>query len=224
MKRIAEMSDLNQVIRTLPRIKKHLLNPDNMRWVHITPADMSSSKSTVWQMSVAVSVLSCFVEFCCLCCRNCRNLTKWFWYIRNTISHLLSLFLYRCAVNTTPQKMSDTAAQLESFMKEVAGNRKERKPVRTTVVEVSTGKPVRIFVMRTCRPNQNIIFFFLLWCFFIPSLKRPLDHLDDSGPSRKLISVSSVFFHFIVCWSTSFKVLHSPLICHTYIAAIVNYN
>uniref|UniRef100_A0A671YQP3 Pitrilysin metallopeptidase 1 n=1 Tax=Sparus aurata TaxID=8175 RepID=A0A671YQP3_SPAAU len=72
MKRIAEMSDLSQVIRTLPRIKKHLLNPDNMR----------------------------------------------------------------CAVNTTPQKMSDTAAQLESFMKDVSENRKERKPVRSNIVEV----------------------------------------------------------------------------------------
>ncbi|KAF3857855.1 hypothetical protein F7725_011056 [Dissostichus mawsoni] len=30
MKKIAEMSDLSQVIRILPRIKKHLLNPDNM--------------------------------------------------------------------------------------------------------------------------------------------------------------------------------------------------
>uniref|UniRef100_A0A4W6CE93 Pitrilysin metalloproteinase 1 n=1 Tax=Lates calcarifer TaxID=8187 RepID=A0A4W6CE93_LATCA len=81
MKRIAEMPDLSQVIRTLPRIKKHLLNPDNMR----------------------------------------------------------------CAVNTTPQKLSDTAAQLESFIRDVAENRKERKP-------------------------------------------RPLDPLNDSGPSRKLIS------------------------------------
>ncbi|TMS09413.1 Presequence protease, mitochondrial [Larimichthys crocea] len=34
MKRIAEMTDLSQVIRTLSRIKKHLLNTDNMRWVH----------------------------------------------------------------------------------------------------------------------------------------------------------------------------------------------
>uniref|UniRef100_A0A8C9XNH0 Pitrilysin metalloproteinase 1 n=1 Tax=Sander lucioperca TaxID=283035 RepID=A0A8C9XNH0_SANLU len=73
MKRIAEMSDLSQVMRTLPRIKKHLLNPDTMR----------------------------------------------------------------CAVNTTPQKISDTAAQLESFMKEVADNRKERKPVRSNIIEVS---------------------------------------------------------------------------------------
>lgn len=88
MKRIAEMSDLSQVIRTLPRIKKHLLNPDNMR----------------------------------------------------------------CAVNATPQKMSEAAGQLENFMKDVAGNRKERKPVRSNITE------------------------------------RPLDLLDDSGPSRKLIS------------------------------------
>ncbi|XP_040910591.1 presequence protease, mitochondrial isoform X2 [Toxotes jaculatrix] len=87
MKRIAEMSDLSQVIRTLPRIKKHLLNPDNMR----------------------------------------------------------------CAVNTTPQKVSDTAAQLETFIKDVSESRKERKPVRPNVVE------------------------------------RPLDPLDNSGLSRKLI-------------------------------------
>ncbi|KAK5860414.1 hypothetical protein PBY51_021893 [Eleginops maclovinus] len=71
MKRIAEMSELSQVIRTLPRIKKHLLNPDNMR----------------------------------------------------------------CAINTTPQKMPDSAAQLESFMKDVAENRKTRKPVRTNIIE-----------------------------------------------------------------------------------------
>ncbi|KAM6920229.1 presequence protease, mitochondrial [Lycodopsis pacificus] len=88
MKRIAEMSDLNKVIRTLPKIKKHILNPDNMR----------------------------------------------------------------CAINTTPQKMSDTSEQLESFMKDVAVNRKARKPVRANII------------------------------------KRPLDPLDDSGPSRKLIS------------------------------------
>lgn len=88
MKKIAEMSDLNKVIRTLPKIKRHILNPDNMR----------------------------------------------------------------CAINATPQNMSDTSAQLESFMKDVAGNRKTRKSVRTNIIE------------------------------------RPLDPLDDAGPSRKLIS------------------------------------
>lgn len=88
MKRIAEMSDLSPVIRTLPRIKKHLLIRDNIR----------------------------------------------------------------CAVNATPQKMSDTAAQLESFMKGMAENGKTRKPVRTDIIE------------------------------------RPLDSLNNSGLSRKLIS------------------------------------
>uniref|UniRef100_A0AAQ6IFS7 Presequence protease, mitochondrial n=1 Tax=Anabas testudineus TaxID=64144 RepID=A0AAQ6IFS7_ANATE len=71
MKRVAEMSDFSQVIRALPRIKKHILNPENMRF----------------------------------------------------------------AINATPQKMSDTAAQLESFMKDVAENRKERKPVRPNITE-----------------------------------------------------------------------------------------
>ncbi|KAG7219989.1 hypothetical protein INR49_001088 [Caranx melampygus] len=71
MKRIAEMPDLSQVIRTLPRIKKHLLNPDNMR----------------------------------------------------------------CAVNATPQAVSDTAAQLDTFMRDVAENKRERKPVRPNITE-----------------------------------------------------------------------------------------
>ncbi|KAG8013806.1 Presequence protease, partial [Nibea albiflora] len=93
MKRIAEMTDLSQVIRTLSRIKKHLLNPDSMR----------------------------------------------------------------CAVNATPQKMSDTAAQLESFLKEVAENKKERRPTRPNIIE------------------------------------RPLDTVNPTGPSRKLISEPS--FH-----------------------------
>ncbi|XP_033960869.1 presequence protease, mitochondrial [Pseudochaenichthys georgianus] len=75
MKKIAEMSDLSPVIRILPRIKKHLLNPDNMR----------------------------------------------------------------CAINTTPQKMSDSAIQLERFLKDVSGNRKTRKPVRSNIIERPLG-------------------------------------------------------------------------------------
>ncbi|KAM9790925.1 presequence protease, mitochondrial [Syngnathus typhle] len=44
MKRIAEMSDLTPVLRTLPRIKKHLLNPENMRCaVNATPQGASES-------------------------------------------------------------------------------------------------------------------------------------------------------------------------------------
>ncbi|XP_030220214.1 presequence protease, mitochondrial isoform X1 [Gadus morhua] len=71
MKRIAEMSDLGPVLRALPRIKKHILNPDNMR----------------------------------------------------------------CAVNATPQKMSAAAGQLESFMKDVAGNRRSHKTTTPHIVE-----------------------------------------------------------------------------------------
>uniref|UniRef100_A0A671NII0 Presequence protease, mitochondrial n=1 Tax=Sinocyclocheilus anshuiensis TaxID=1608454 RepID=A0A671NII0_9TELE len=72
MKSIAEMTDLTSVLRKLPWIKRHLLNPENMR----------------------------------------------------------------CAVNATPQKMSDAAGEVERFMGNIAANRKERKPVRPTVVEV----------------------------------------------------------------------------------------
>uniref|UniRef100_A0A673M616 Presequence protease, mitochondrial n=1 Tax=Sinocyclocheilus rhinocerous TaxID=307959 RepID=A0A673M616_9TELE len=69
MKRIAEMTDLTSVLRKLPRIKRHLLNPENMR----------------------------------------------------------------CAVNATPQKMSEAAGEVERFIGNIAANRKERKPVRPTV-------------------------------------------------------------------------------------------
>uniref|UniRef100_A0A8C7V4E3 Pitrilysin metalloproteinase 1 n=1 Tax=Oncorhynchus mykiss TaxID=8022 RepID=A0A8C7V4E3_ONCMY len=70
MKRIAEMPDLTQVLRTLPRIKRHILNPLNMR----------------------------------------------------------------CAVNSTPQKMSDAAGQLDNFMSNVASNKKDRKPVLCLII------------------------------------------------------------------------------------------
>uniref|UniRef100_A0A4W5LZS5 Pitrilysin metalloproteinase 1 n=1 Tax=Hucho hucho TaxID=62062 RepID=A0A4W5LZS5_9TELE len=66
MKRVAEMPDLTQVLRTLPRIKRHILNPLNMR----------------------------------------------------------------CAVNATPQKMSNAAGQLDNLMCNVASNKKDRKPVQ----------------------------------------------------------------------------------------------
>uniref|UniRef100_A0A672P090 Pitrilysin metalloproteinase 1 n=1 Tax=Sinocyclocheilus grahami TaxID=75366 RepID=A0A672P090_SINGR len=62
MKRIAEMTDLTSVLRKLPRIKRHLLNPENMR----------------------------------------------------------------CAVNATPQKMSEAAGEVERFIGNIAANRKER--------------------------------------------------------------------------------------------------
>ncbi|XP_029971501.1 presequence protease, mitochondrial [Salarias fasciatus] len=88
MKRVAEMSDLSPVIRTLSRIKIQLLNPENMR----------------------------------------------------------------CAVNATPQKMGDTAAQLETFIQDVAKTRKQRKAIRGNII------------------------------------KKPLDPMNESGPSRNLIS------------------------------------
>lgn len=87
MKRVAEMTDLTPVLRTLHRIKRHLLNPENMR----------------------------------------------------------------CALNATPQKMSDAAGQLDNFICNIAANKKERKIVRPHITE------------------------------------RPLNPLEASGPSRKLI-------------------------------------
>uniref|UniRef100_A0AAR2M2C1 Peptidase M16C associated domain-containing protein n=1 Tax=Pygocentrus nattereri TaxID=42514 RepID=A0AAR2M2C1_PYGNA len=71
MKRMAEMTDLTSILRKLPRIKRHLFNPDNMR----------------------------------------------------------------CAVNATPQKMEDTAVEVERFMGNITSLRKERKPVRPVIVE-----------------------------------------------------------------------------------------
>lgn len=71
MKRVAEMQDLNHVIRTLPRLKKHLLNPQNMR----------------------------------------------------------------CAINATPQKMSESSKHLETFLKDVSGNGKDLKPVRANTIQ-----------------------------------------------------------------------------------------
>ncbi|KAF7651655.1 hypothetical protein LDENG_00107570 [Lucifuga dentata] len=89
MKRIAEMSDLSQVLRALPRIRKHLLNPHNMR----------------------------------------------------------------CAVNAAPQKMTDTAGQLERFMKDIAGNRKERKPVSPNIIE----RPLDDLVDSGSGPSRKLI-------------------------------------------------------------------
>ncbi|KAG7455238.1 hypothetical protein MATL_G00254490 [Megalops atlanticus] len=71
MKRIAEMSDLTTVLRKLPRIKRHLLSPDNMR----------------------------------------------------------------CAINATPQKMSDTSVEMEKFVNSITTKKKDRKPVRPHIVE-----------------------------------------------------------------------------------------
>ncbi|KAK1345642.1 hypothetical protein QTO34_008105 [Cnephaeus nilssonii] len=71
MKRIAEMTDISPILRKLPRIKKHLLNCNNMR----------------------------------------------------------------CAVNATPQQLSQTERAVGDFLKSVGRSKKERKPVRPHVVE-----------------------------------------------------------------------------------------
>ncbi|EHH18853.1 hypothetical protein EGK_19412, partial [Macaca mulatta] len=48
MKRIAEMTDIKPILRKLPRIKKHLLNGDNMRCsVNATPQQMSQTEKVV---------------------------------------------------------------------------------------------------------------------------------------------------------------------------------
>ncbi|KAA0718652.1 Presequence protease, mitochondrial [Triplophysa tibetana] len=57
--------------------------------------------------------------------------------------HLFNLENMRCAVNATPQKMSDAANEMERFISNVSGNRKERKPVRPSVVERSLDPQTR---------------------------------------------------------------------------------
>lgn len=57
--------------------------------------------------------------------------------------HLFNLENMRCAVNATPQKMSDAANEMERFISNVAGNRKERKPVRPSIVERSLDPQIR---------------------------------------------------------------------------------
>uniref|UniRef100_A0AAQ5XNV8 Presequence protease, mitochondrial n=1 Tax=Amphiprion ocellaris TaxID=80972 RepID=A0AAQ5XNV8_AMPOC len=60
----------------------------------------------------------------------------------------------RCAVNTTPQKMSDTAAQLESFMKDVAANRRDHKRVRANIISVSFNRQI-MFYSNSLIPYQT---------------------------------------------------------------------
>lgn len=43
---------------------------------------------------------------------------------------------FRCALNATPEKMSDAAAQLGSFLEAVSGNRKRHKTVLGNIIEV----------------------------------------------------------------------------------------
>lgn len=55
----------------------------------------------------------------------------------NTIMQFCpSINFVRCAVNATPQKMTDAAVALERFVCSIASNKKERKSVRAVIVEV----------------------------------------------------------------------------------------
>lgn len=47
LKRVAEMAELSPVVRTLPRIKRHLFNPENMRWAPFCPPARAVSVARV---------------------------------------------------------------------------------------------------------------------------------------------------------------------------------
>uniref|UniRef100_A0AAQ4Q688 Presequence protease, mitochondrial n=1 Tax=Gasterosteus aculeatus aculeatus TaxID=481459 RepID=A0AAQ4Q688_GASAC len=134
MKSIAETSDLSRVIRMLPRIKKHLLNPANMR----------------------------------------------------------------CAINTTPQNMSDSSAQLESFMKEVAVNSKVRRPVRTNIIEVSyqTGPTIKAeYNFKPCQ--MKTIFQLPFPVNFVSEAIRTVPFSHEDNASLRILGrmMTSKFLH-----------------------------
>lgn len=74
---------------------------------------------------------------------------------------------YRCAINSTPEKVSDAAAHLEGFIKDVAKNRKERKPVRPNIIEVKLNRENKICVNELihCYNQSNFYLFFLIFVF-----------------------------------------------------------
>uniref|UniRef100_A0AAQ5Y5W7 Presequence protease, mitochondrial n=1 Tax=Amphiprion ocellaris TaxID=80972 RepID=A0AAQ5Y5W7_AMPOC len=136
MKRTAEMSDLTHVIRALPRIKKHLLNPANMRW---------------------------------------------------------------CAVNTTPQKMSDTAAQLESFMKDVAANRRDHKRVRKPLdPQDACGASRKLVSVQNFQPCQMKTYFDMPFpVHFVSETIRtvPFSHQDYASLCILARMMTAKFLH-----------------------------
>src|SRR4029434_8577222 len=82
-------------------------------------------------VSVCVCVCGCERERVCVCVYVC------------VCVFVCVCVCGRCAVNATPQKMSTAAAETERFMGNVAGTRKERKPVRPHVAEVTLLFPWR---------------------------------------------------------------------------------
>uniref|UniRef100_A0A8C1Y3F2 Presequence protease, mitochondrial n=1 Tax=Cyprinus carpio TaxID=7962 RepID=A0A8C1Y3F2_CYPCA len=134
MKRIAELTDLTSVLRKLPRIKRHLLNPENMR----------------------------------------------------------------CAVNATPQKMSDAAGEVERFIANIAANRKERKPVRPTIVERSHRSPSSSCQEPHFKPCQMKTYFQLPFNVnFVSECVRtvPFSHADYASLCILARMMTAKFLH-----------------------------
>ncbi|XP_016110781.1 presequence protease, mitochondrial-like [Sinocyclocheilus grahami] len=160
MKRIAEMTDLASVLRKLPRIKRHLLNPENMSphfddeqrlrvLVMMSAQELSNGISYSGHMYAMTSAARTLAPTADLQetfggmdqvkfmkrIAEMTDLTSVLRKLPRIKRHLLNPENMRCAVNATPQKMSDAAGEVERFMGNIAANRKERKPVRPTVVE-----------------------------------------------------------------------------------------
>ncbi|XP_028329334.1 presequence protease, mitochondrial isoform X2 [Gouania willdenowi] len=140
MKRVAEMSDLSSVMRYLSRIKKHLLNPENMR----------------------------------------------------------------CAINATPQAMSDATTRLETFMKDVDKTRKRHKLVRPDVVkkpldpQAESGPSRYLLAEENFQPCQMKTFFQLPFPvnFVSESIRTvPFCHQDYSSLCILARMMTAKFLH-----------------------------
>lgn len=140
MKRVAEMSDLGPVIRTLSRIKIHLLNPENMR----------------------------------------------------------------CAINATPQRVNDAAAQLETFLTDVAKTRKRRKAVRDGIIQkpldpMDVSGPYRNLVSEVnFQPCQMKTFFELPFTVnFVSESIRTVPYCHEDYASLRILArmMTAKFLH-----------------------------
>lgn len=142
MKRIAEMPSLTPVLRTLQRIKRHLLNPHNMR----------------------------------------------------------------CAVNATPQKLSDAVRQLDDFVGNISVNRKELKSVWPDVIErpldpqaaPGSGPSRKLITESTFQPCQLKTFFQLPFpVSFVSECVRavPFTHQDYASLCILARMMSAKFLH-----------------------------
>ncbi|XP_016069907.1 PREDICTED: presequence protease, mitochondrial isoform X2 [Miniopterus natalensis] len=147
MKRIAEMTDIRPILRKLPRIKKHLLNCDNMR----------------------------------------------------------------CAVNATPQQLSQTERAVGDFLRSVGRSKKERKPVRPHVVEkhvpngsggnthVSGSQVIRKLITEpTFKPCQMKTHFLLPFPVnYIGECVRTAPYTDADHASLKILArlMTAKFLH-----------------------------